>query len=67
MKVKVKDISGAVLNRLVHKAIDAEPLKEGCTAPPYSSDWCFGGPIIERHIFRLEDGDGVEDWPRKNG
>ena len=28
-----------------------------------STNWSQGGPIIEHHIFRLEDGDGVEDWP----
>jgi hypothetical protein len=24
-----------------------EHIKPGCSAPPYSSDWLWGGPIIE--------------------
>ena len=26
-------------------------------------DWAQGGPIISNHIFSLEDGDTVEEWP----
>lgn len=48
MKIKVSEATDNVLNFLVHKAIGAEPLKAGCTAPPYSTDWCFGGPIKDR-------------------
>ena len=49
MKVKVSDLFGYALSREVHKlAHPDEPIKEGCTAPPYASDWAFAGPIIER-------------------
>ena len=39
---------GQALDLAVHNmAYPDEPIKEGCSAPPYSSDWAFGGPIIE--------------------
>lgn len=31
----------------------------------YSSNWAQGGPIIENHIFMLEDGDGIEEWTER--
>ena len=30
-----------------------------------SIDWSEGGPIIENHIFMLEDGDGIEEWTER--
>ena len=50
--MKTAELTGAALNNAVHKlAYPDEPIKEGCTAPPYSTDWAFCGPIIEReHI-----------------
>lgn len=49
MGKKTSELTGAALNNVVHElAYPDEPIKEGCTAPPYSTDWAFGGPIIER-------------------
>ena len=65
--MKTSELSGDALNRAVHN-IDSpdEPLKVGCSAPPYSTDWAFGGPIIEREdisTIRLDD----EDIPDAKG
>ena len=46
--MKTSELTGAALNRAVHTALQYEAIHEGCTAPPYSTDWAFGGPIIER-------------------
>jgi hypothetical protein len=49
MKINASELQGAALNNAVHElAYPDEPINEGCTAPPYSTDWAFGGPIIER-------------------
>jgi hypothetical protein len=47
MKTKVSELIGQDLDILVHSIVGAEPLKDGCTAPPYSSDMSFGGDIME--------------------
>lgn len=69
MKIKVSELTGAALDWAVAKAwqpvysdgaLLAAVLQDGYHP---STEWTQGGPIIERHIFRLEDGDGVEDWP----
>jgi len=60
MKIKTSELTGRVLNHMVHVAMRYEPIHEGCTAPPYSTDWCFGGPILERECMELK----VED-PKK--
>ena len=53
--MKTSKLIGYALNGEVHKlAYPDELIKEGCTAPPYSSDWAFGGPIIEEHGIHLE-------------
>lgn len=55
------ELSGAALDLVVHNIISPEePLKSGCTAPHYSSDWCFGGPIIEQE--NLEISRTVAEW-----
>jgi len=60
MKIKTSDLTLLALNNAVHElAYPDEPIKEGCTAPPYSTDWSFGGPIIEREKIRLNCGDGT--------
>lgn len=53
--MKTSELFGYALSREVHKlAYPDEPIKEGCTAPPYASDWAFGGPIIEQESINLE-------------
>jgi hypothetical protein len=60
MKIKTSDLTLLALNNAVHELVyPDEPIKEGCTAPPYSTDWSFGGPIIEREKIRLNCGDGT--------
>lgn len=60
MKVKTSELAGAALDWAVAKcegntitfADDGLPSGQW---EMYSSNWAQGGPIIERHIFRLED------------
>jgi len=60
MKIKTSDLTLLALNNAVHELVyPDEPIKEGCTAPPYSTDWAFGGPIIGREKIRLNCGDGT--------
>jgi hypothetical protein len=48
-KIKTSDLSGAALNTAVHNlAFPDVPINDDCTAPPYSTDWAFGGPIIDQ-------------------
>ena len=52
--MKTSELTGAALNTAVHNlAFPDEPIQEGCTAPPYSSDWAFGGPIIQREMIAI--------------
>lgn len=72
--MKTAELQGAALNNAVHElACPDEPIKEGCTAPPYSTDWAFGGPIIEREGIAMTkmqdaevswsaDSNPWEDW-----
>ena len=41
-------LTGDALNRAVHEALGYEPIKSGCSAVPYSTDWYFGGPVLEQ-------------------
>jgi hypothetical protein len=59
--MKTSELIGDALNRAAHTALQYEANHEGCTAPPYSSDWAFGGPIIEREdigVFPKDDSTG---------
>lgn len=59
MKIKTAELFGQALSREVHKlAYPNEPIKEGCTAPPYASDWAFAGPIIEREKIQTTPCEG---------
>ena len=64
MKIKVSGAEGAVLDRLVNMADGLH----GVLAPvAYSSDWSFGGPIIEREEIQLateRGGEWVASIPR---
>ena len=54
MKIKTSELTGAALNNAVHElAYPDEPINEDCTAPPYSTDWAFGGPLIEREEISI--------------
>jgi hypothetical protein len=47
--MKTSELTGAALDRKVHDLLHPEErIKDGCTAPQYSTDWAQGGPIIER-------------------
>lgn len=59
--MKTSELVGDALNRAVHTALQYEDIHEGCTAPPYSTDWAFGGPIIEREKIRLDTSWNQED------
>ena len=51
MKIKVSGAEGAVLDRLVNMADGLH----GVLAPvAYSSNWSFGGPILEREGIGLD-------------
>ena len=56
MKMKTSELSGAALDRAVLKALN-DPVQELIWATrrhiSYSSDWSFGGPIIEREGIGL--------------
>jgi len=41
-----KELTGAALDWAAAKALKTDRL-------PYSSDWQHGGPVIERHIFKV--------------
>jgi hypothetical protein len=52
--IKVDDATNTQLNWLAHNLLHPdEPIKEGCTAPPYTTDWAFGGPLIETQLIQL--------------
>jgi len=63
MGKKTAELTGAALNNAVHElAYPDEPIKEGCTAPPYSADWAFCGPIIERERITIEWEGDPDSW-----
>ena len=63
MGKKTAELTGAALNNAVHElAYPDEPIKEGCTAPPYSTDWAFCGPIIERERITIEWEGDPDSW-----
>lgn len=53
MKIKVSETTNPQLDLAVHTALNYAPIKKGRTAPPYSTDWAQGGPIIERELIRV--------------
>lgn len=71
MKIKTSDLTGAALDWAVAEADGLRPYwykgsvwvldgKTNKTLPQFSADWAQGGPLLERHLFFLEDqGDGV--------
>jgi len=69
--MQTSELEGAALDWAVAKCEGLEeetldPLTWAHTAHPsgcysFSTNWAIGGPIIERHIFRLEDEDGIEE------
>lgn len=61
--MKTSELTGQTLNITVHNLLHPEePIKEGCSAPPYAYDWSFGGPIIDSEkIATSYDSDWVYD------
>jgi hypothetical protein len=51
--MKTSELQGAALDWAVAKCEGDEPLKHGGVGLRYSSDWCAGGPIIERESIQL--------------
>jgi hypothetical protein len=67
MKIKTAEAKDAALDWLVaicEHNVGWEP--EGEDRDHYSTNWAQGGPIIERHIFRLED-DPELGWLAESG
>ena len=63
--MKTSELTGATLDRIVHDLLHPEErIKDGCTAPQYSTDWAHGGEIIEREGISLEwsGWGGDEQW-----
>jgi len=58
------NLQGTALNTTVHNLVSNEPLNEGCSAPPYSTDWSFGGPLIERECIELAAYDAETSQPK---
>lgn len=58
--MKTSELIGCALDLAVHTALGGEAIHPGCTAPPYSSNWWFGGPIIERELIDLHSSSGGE-------
>ena len=59
-EMKTNELTGAALNIAVHNLVSNEPINDDCTAPPYSTDWAFGGPILAQtsiEICRLDNGE----------
>lgn len=50
--MKTEELIGDALNKAVAQCLGWE-INEGCTAPPYSTNWSQGGPIIEREKIEL--------------
>lgn len=73
MKIKVSEATGVQLDWMVAKCEGEEfrwqpeynSIGMEFEAHHYSTDWAQGGPIIENHIFLLEDGDGIEEWTER--
>lgn len=80
MKIKTSELTGATLDWAVATAQGARwqepsvragfwiwpgpPLRYSMKAPPYSSDWAQGGPIIEREKIAIlpDDGHRFSQW-----
>jgi hypothetical protein len=52
MKIKTSELTGAALDWAVAKCEDEDPRMD----TPYSTEWAFGGPIIEREKIELRLG-----------
>lgn len=63
MKIKTSELTGAALDWAVAKCEKALRNWPNYTAlPHYSTEWCQGGPIIEReYIDVLYMGDGIAE------
>jgi hypothetical protein len=59
--MKTSELTEAALDWAAHMVLNPdEHIKPGCSAPPYSSDWLWCGPLIEREKIALlprEEGD----------
>ena len=58
--MKTSELQGAALDWAVAKCEGDEPLKHGGVGLRYSSDWCAGGPIIEREGIHIKK--HPSDW-----
>ena len=58
--MKTSELTEAALDWAAHMVLNPdEHIKPGCSAPPYSSDWLWCGPLIER--------EGIALLPREEG
>ncbi len=64
--MKTNELTGPALDWAVHMVLNPdEHIKPGCSAPPYSSDWLWGGPIIEEEGISVWVFDDVT-WKAEN-
>jgi len=64
MKIKTSELTGAALNWAVEEAGD----KDHTYVPrAYSTDWAFGGPIIERNGLSVMPDTGLDWWVAHQG
>ena len=66
MKVSIHDLSGKELDRAVYRCIDGTSdvifdSKWARHYVRYSTDWAYGGPIIERERINLEPFETIGD------
>ena len=62
--MKTSELTEAALDWAAHMVLNPdEHIKPGCSAPPYSSDWLWCGPLIEQERMELEH-DGFVWWAR---
>lgn len=61
MKIKIQDLIGAALDWAVNQI---EECSDDPNAPPFSTNWTQGGPIIEREqiTLRFSENTWVAEW-----
>lgn len=65
MKIKTSELTGAALDWIVSIYEETEPPQETDQRIKYSSDWLWGGPIIEgesMQVFNYAESSPNEPW-----
>jgi hypothetical protein len=58
MKTKTSELTGAALDWAVAVALKEDPTMDA----PYSTEWAFGGPIIERELICINPDSPRNQW-----